>query len=72
MPKTYTHKETHPSISFHFQTPKMKYKETILSNCASKIFMGEAVPEELAWWEKEFTLRRVWTYSNSMDMNKLE
>lgn len=53
-------------------SPKMKYKETILSNCASKIFLGDASPEELEWWEKEFTKRREWTYSNSMDMDKLK
>lgn len=53
-------------------SPKMKYKDTILSNCASKIFMGDASPAELEWWEKEFTKRREWTYSNSMDMDKLK
>ena len=51
---------------------KMKYKETILANCANKIFTGGGTPEELAWWEKEFTQRRTWSYSNSMDMNKLQ
>ena len=51
---------------------KSKYRETILANCASKIFTGDGVPEELEWWEKEFTMRRTWSYSNSMDMNKLE
>ena len=53
-------------------SPKMKYKETILSNCASKIFMGHGVPEELDWWEREFTMRRTWSYKNNMDMGKLE
>ena len=53
-------------------SPKMKYKETILSNCASKIFTGDSVPEELEWWQKEFIQRRTWTYKNNMDMNKLE
>ena len=53
-------------------SPKMKYKETILANCASKIFTGDGVPGELEWWQKEFTERRTWTYSNNMDMNKLE
>lgn len=52
--------------------PKMNYKDTILSNCASKIFTGDGTPRELEWWEKEFTMRRTWTYSNSMDMKKLE
>ena len=51
---------------------KMRYKDTILSNCANKIFTGNATPEELEWWSKEFGKRRTWTYSNSMDMKKLE
>jgi len=53
-------------------SPKMKYKETILANCASKIFTGNGVPEELEWWQKELTMRRTWTYKNNMDMGKLE
>ena len=52
--------------------PEMKYKETILSNCASKIFLGGVTPQEAEWWSSEFTKRREWSYSNSMDMNKLE
>ncbi len=52
--------------------PEMKYKDTILSNCASKIFLGDATPDELEWWSKEFTKRREWVYSNNMDMKKLE
>ena len=52
-------------------SPRMRYRETILSNCASKIFTGGGIPEELEWWETEFTKRRTWTYKNTMDMNKL-
>ena len=52
--------------------PKMKYQDTILANCASKIFLGNATPDELEWWAKEFTKRRAWAYNQSMDMNKLE
>lgn len=36
MPKTYTHKETHPSMSFHFQIPKIKYKEKVLEKAVEK------------------------------------
>ena len=54
------------------KSPKMKYADTILSNCASKMFLGNATPDELAWWEKEFSKRRKWAYSSSMDMNKLQ
>ena len=53
-------------------SPKMKYRDTILANCASKIFTGDGVPDELEWWQKELIERRIWKYSNSMDMNKLE
>lgn len=53
-------------------SPRMKYKDTILSNCANKIFTGDGVPEELEWWQKEFTMRRTWKYKTSMDMNKME
>ena len=52
--------------------PEMKYKETILANCASKIFLGGVTPQEAEWWSSEFTKRREWSYSNSMDMKKLE
>lgn len=54
------------------ESPKMKFRDTILSNCANKIFLGNATPEELEWWNKEFFKRRTWVYSNSMDMKKLE
>ncbi len=52
--------------------PEMKYKDTILSNCASKIFVGNGTPTELEWWEKEFLLKREWKYKNNMDMGNLE
>lgn len=47
-------------------------KDTILSNCANKIFLGGSTPEELDWWSKEFGTKREWTYGASMDMSKLE
>ena len=51
---------------------RTKYRDTILSNSASKIFTGDAVPDDLEWWAKEFYKRRTWVYSSNMDMNKLE
>lgn len=48
------------------------YSQTILSNCASKIFTGGASIEELEWWGNEFGSKREWTYSNSMDMEKMK
>ncbi len=51
---------------------KENYRNTILSNCASKIFTGEGVIEELTWWSDEFGTKREWTYSNSMDMSTMQ
>lgn len=54
------------------ETENSKNKDIILSNCASKIFLGNATPEELEWWSKEFAMKREWKYKNSMDMEKLK
>lgn len=48
------------------------YKNTILSNCANKIYTGNGVVDELEWWSNEFGTRREWVYTNSMDMSKME
>lgn len=51
---------------------KINYKQTIVSNCANKIYTGNCPPEECEWWSKEFGQRRKWKYSRNMDMDKLE
>lgn len=51
---------------------KENYKSLILSNCANKIFTGNADYDEIEWWGNEFGSRREWKFSNSMDMEKLE
>ena len=51
---------------------KDNYKQTILSNCANKIFTGGGVMEELVWWEQEFGQKREWVFGNTIDFNKLE
>lgn len=51
---------------------KENYKNLILSNCANKIFTGNAEYNEIEWWSKEFSSRREWTYANSIDTDKLE
>lgn len=53
-------------------TSKTNYKQTIISNCANKIYTGNCTPEECEWWSKEFGRRRAWKYSRNMDMDKLE
>ena len=47
-------------------------RNTILSNCASKIFTGGAVIEELEWWSKEIGQKREWSMSNSIDFDKMK
>jgi len=56
--------ETHSS--------RINYKDTIMSNCANKIYTGNCTPTECEWWSKEFGQRRKWKMSRNMDMDKLE
>lgn len=51
---------------------KTNYKDTILSNCANKIYTGNCTPTECEWWAKDFGKRRIWKMSRNMDMDKLE
>lgn len=51
---------------------KENYRALILSNCANKIFTGNAEYDEIEWWSKEFGTHREWKYSNTMDGSKLE
>ncbi len=51
---------------------KENYRSLILSNCANKIFTGNAEWDELEWWSKEFSTRREWNYTNSIDTEKVE
>lgn len=51
---------------------KENYRSLILSNCANKIFTGNADYSEIEYWEKELGSHREWTYSNSIDTEKVE
>lgn len=46
---------------------KENLKNTILSNCANKIFTGGGVIEELNWWSSEFGKHREWTFKNDIN-----
>lgn len=50
-------------------TPNSKehYRQTILSNCANKIFTGNADVEELEWWSKELGTHREWVMKDTID-----
>lgn len=49
-----------------------KYRDTILSNCTSKLVFGGLTREENDIWEKEFGDHREWKYSVSYDTKKVE
>ena len=51
-------------------TSDQKYRQTILSNCANKIFTGNGDVEELEWWSKELGQHREWKFKDSMDFAK--
>ena len=47
-------------------------KQTILANCANKIFTGGGNIEELEWWGNEFGQKREWSMQNSIDFDKMK
>lgn len=51
---------------------KQRFKQTILSNCANKIFTGNAEYDEIEWWSKEFGKKREWTMKDSIDFDKMK
>lgn len=53
-------------------SPRENYRETILSNCASKIFTGGGDADAVEWWSKEFGTHREWKFKNTMDFSKLK
>lgn len=54
-------------------TPELKqnYRSLILSNCANKVFTGQADYNELVWWGNEFGTHREWKMSNTIDFDKM-
>ena len=53
-------------------TSKESYRNTILANCASKIFTGNAPIDELEWWERELGQHREWTFKNDINFDKMQ
>lgn len=47
-------------------------KQTILANCANKIFTGGGSIEELEWWGNEFGQKREWSMQNSIDFSTMK
>ena len=42
--------------------------EALSTNCPTKLTFGNCLPNEYAWWEKEFCQRREWSISPSYNM----
>lgn len=47
-----------------------KYRQTILSNCTTKVLFGNGTPEDNEWWAIELGNKRKWVFSNSYDTAK--
>lgn len=53
-------------------TPSSKenFRQTILANCANKIFTGNGTNEDLEWWSTEMGQHREWSFSDTIDFAK--
>lgn len=49
---------------------KDNFRQTILANCANKIFTGHATKEDLEWWSTEMGQHREWSFSDTIDFAK--
>ena len=38
--------------------PGKHFRDTILANCVNKIIFGNALPEDLPWWEQELQTKK--------------
>ncbi len=44
---------------------KNNFRDEILANCVNKVIFGNALPEDVEWWETELQEKREWTWNNS-------
>ena len=49
---------------------KSSYKDTILTNCITKIVFGNNTPEDNDWWERELGDHREWKFGNDYKTEK--
>lgn len=47
-----------------------KYRQTILSNCSTKMVFGNNTPEDNDWWAWEFGDKREWKYQRDYDVRE--
>lgn len=48
------------------------YKDLILSNTVNKFIFGNALPEDVQWWQTAMQDKREWTFSNTYNADKTE
>ena len=48
---------------------KGNFKDEILANCVNKAIFGNALPEDVKWWETELQDKREWTWNSSYETN---
>lgn len=45
------------------------FKDEILANCVNKVIFGNALPEDVKWWQTELQDKREWSWGNSYETN---
>ena len=48
------------------------YKDLILSNTVNKFIFGNALPEDVKWWETAMQDKREWSFQNTYNTDKTE
>ena len=48
------------------------YKDLILSNTVNKFIFGNALPEDVKWWETAMQDKREWSFQNTYNSDKTE
>jgi len=48
---------------------KGKFKDEILANCVNKAIFGNALPEDVKWWETELQDKREWSWGSNYETN---
>ena len=43
------------------------FRDEILANCVNKVIFGNALPEDVKWWETELEEKREWTWNNNYE-----
>ncbi len=46
---------------------KSNFRSEILANCVNKVIFGNALPEDVQWWQTELQDKREWRYANSYE-----